>query len=263
MSIDQQRRLEHPGPEARSVTDGRRAGRIKGSYGIDAPYVPILSLLFSALAFVGAGLATSSVTLTWRLLLGVLLLLQGVWYLQATYRGKFRIWARLIDQLQLTGDEAVLDVGCGRGMVLITVAQRLVSGRATGIDLWRTRDQSGNDPDATRANAECNGVADRIELQTADMTLLPFPDGSFDVVTANVAIQNVKDRAERRTTIEEMVRVTKSGGTLLIVDIQYVDQYKEDLLACGASEVAVRRLGPVGWFGNPFFASRLVSAVKP
>jgi hypothetical protein len=39
-------------------------------------------------------------------------------------------------------------------------------------------------------------------------------------------------------------------------------QYRDDLLDCGVQEVVVRRLGPIGWFGNPFFASRLVSAVK-
>jgi SAM-dependent methyltransferase len=262
-SVDQRSHSEHRDAGVRSSPEGRAAGRIKGSYGIDAPYVPILSLLFSALAFVGAGLASNAASLTWRLVLGLALLFQGVWYLKTTYSGKFQIWAGLIDQIQLRGDEAVLDVGCGRGMVLITLARHLVSGRATGIDLWRSRDQSGNDPDATRANAERNGVADRIDLNTADMTDLPFPDASFDVVTANVAIQNVKDRSLRRTAIEEMVRVTRPGGTIIIVDIQYVAQYKEDLLACGAREVAVRRLGPVGWFGNPFFASRLVSAQKP
>jgi SAM-dependent methyltransferase len=263
MSVDQRGRSEHRDPDIGSIPDGRSAGRIAGAYGIDAPYVPILSLVFSALAFVGAGLAPDAVSLAWRLALGLVLLFQGAWYLKTTYSGKFRIWARLIDQIHLSGAEAVLDVGCGRGMVLITLARHLVSGRATGIDLWRSRDQSGNDPDATRANAERNGVADRVDLRTADMTDLPFPDACFDVVTANVAIQNLKDRSGRRTAIEEMVRVTRPGGRIIIVDIQYVGQYREDLLACGARDVVVRRLGPVGWFGNPFFASRLVSAAKP
>ena len=36
----------------------------------------------------------------------------------------------------LTGDEKVLDVGCGRGLLLIGAAKRLKSGKATGIDVW-------------------------------------------------------------------------------------------------------------------------------
>ena len=45
--------------------------------------------------------------------------------------------------------------------------------------------------DATLRNAEIEGVADRITLETADMTALPFPDNSFDVVVSSLAIHNI------------------------------------------------------------------------
>lgn len=64
-------------------------------------------------------------------------------------------------------------------------------GQAVGVDLWRSQDQSGNDIQFTRVNAEHAGVADRIELHTADMTELPFADDSFDVVTSALAIQHL------------------------------------------------------------------------
>lgn len=237
--------------------------RIKGSYGIDAPYVPIISAVAAAgcivLAILAKGTSSTIWWLAWALVIGA----QAVVYMYTTLRGKFAIWTALVDQQRFDGSEAVLDVGCGRGMVLITTALALKDGKATGIDLWRSRDQSGNDPAATTANAELNGVADRIELQTADMTELPFADASFDAVTANVAIQNVKDRGLRRQTISEIYRVTKPSGRILITDIQYVKEYRDDLIACGAKDVTVKRLGIRGWFGNPFFASKLVSAHKP
>jgi hypothetical protein len=66
------------------------------------------------------------------------------------------------------------DLGCGRGAVLIEAARRLPTGRAVGADLWSGKDQSGNSPDATLANAAAAGVADRVEVHTADMTALPF-----------------------------------------------------------------------------------------
>jgi len=65
-------------------------------------------------------------------------------YLYSTLRGKFLIWARLLDDLHLHGDEDLLDVGCGRGAVLLAAALRLPDGRAVGADLWRRRDQTGN-----------------------------------------------------------------------------------------------------------------------
>jgi arsenite methyltransferase len=257
MSIDHRVPVEDLAPR----TYDRR--RIAGKYGIDAPYVPLLSALLGAVALVGAVLAPTTASMTWRLALAVILFSQALVFLHMTVRGKFMVWERLFDQVSLDGDELVLDIGCGRGMVLITAARRLTTGRATGIDLWRAGDQSGNDPVATRVNAHANRVADRIDLQSVDMTRMQLPSATFDVVTANVAIRTVKDRVKRRAAIEEIYRVTRPGGTILLVDTQHVLEYRDDLVACGAEDVNLSGLGPSGWFGNPYVASRLVSATKP
>jgi arsenite methyltransferase len=68
----------------------------------------------------------------------------------------------------------VLDLGCGRGAVLVLVAKLLPRGTAAGIDLWLTQDQSGNAVGATWRNAEAEGVADRVELVTGDIRWLPL-----------------------------------------------------------------------------------------
>ena len=65
------------------------------------------------------------------------------------------------------------------------------------MDLWRRVDQSGNSAEATRRNAVAEGVADRVELHTADMTALPFEDNRFDVVLSSFAIHNISGRAGR------------------------------------------------------------------
>ena len=41
-----------------------------------------------------------------------------------TLRGKHVVWERLIDELALAGDETVVDIGCGRGAVLLLAAAR-------------------------------------------------------------------------------------------------------------------------------------------
>jgi hypothetical protein len=71
--------------------------------------------------------------------------------------------------LHVRGDERVLDMSCGRSAVLIAVARRLTSGRVIGIDLWSTRDQSGNASDVTRRDASLEGVLDRVEIETGDI----------------------------------------------------------------------------------------------
>ena len=107
-----------------------------------------------------------------------------------------RFRERLLDSIPWRGDERVLDVGCGRGLMLIGAARRLTSGRATGIDLWQSEDQSGNRPETTRSNAAAEGVADRVEILTGDARKLPFEPGTFDFVVSSWALHNLYERAD-------------------------------------------------------------------
>ena len=79
-------------------------------------------------------------------------------YIYATKAGKFEVWNRILDDLRLQGDETVLDMGCGRGAVLLATAKRLPRGRAIGVDLWQA-DQTDNSPSATLTNAELENAA--------------------------------------------------------------------------------------------------------
>jgi len=107
-------------------------------------------------------------------------------YLYTTLRGKFVWWADLLDDARLKGDEYAVDLGCGRGAVLVSLAKRLTTGRVSGIDLWRSHDQSGNDIEATKHNARVCGVEDRVELNTGNITTLPYHDAQFDLVVSSL-----------------------------------------------------------------------------
>jgi ubiquinone/menaquinone biosynthesis C-methylase UbiE len=185
-------------------------------------------------------------------------LTQAAIYLHTTLRGKFRCWGRELDALHLRGDERLLDLGCGRGAVLIAAARRLPNGRVDGVDLWRSRDQSGNDIGAARGNARAAAVADRVHLHTADMTALPFADDTFDVVTAALSIHNIPTEDGRRRAVREAVRVLKPGGRLRIADFRFTDRYRDWI----GSAASVRSLGPGYWYGGPWAATRMVQATK-
>jgi len=239
----------------------------RGRYGIDAPNVPAFMglsglVLFTIGAFTlaaGGSLAVAIVCLYWSLWM----LASTASYLYTTRRGKFLVWEELLDGLQLKGSERVLDLGCGRGAVLILAARRLrKGGNATGIDLWSADNQRGNSLAAAQQNAEIEGVADRVELHTGDMRQLPFSDRSFDLVLSSLAFHNIRGRSDRLRALDEAVRVLKPGGKLLIADFRHTTQYADRLRQSGLNDVSIKQLGPRFWYGGPWTATRLVSAAK-
>jgi ubiquinone/menaquinone biosynthesis C-methylase UbiE len=238
----------------------------RGDYGYDAPYA---LLTFAAL---GGGALLAAIASWWTRrghlaamlgLYGAFFLLNALSFLYTTRRGKLRVWEEVLDGLQLRGDERVLDMGCGRGAVLTAVARRLTTGRAAGVDLWSTHDQSGNARDVTLRNASLEGVRERIDIETGDMRALPFPDGSFDVVVSSLAIHNIRSNADRAQAITEAWRVLKPGGHLAIADIRATALYARTLRGLGATGVTRRGLGWRFWYGNPFAGTTLVTAARP
>jgi arsenite methyltransferase len=230
----------------------------RGSYGIDAPYVPLMFIVGAVVSIVLSFFAS---TIIW-LLVAVFFLALAAIYLRTSLSGKFAIWQRLISAAGLRGDERAVDVGCGRGAVTVILAQHLPTGQVDGIDLWRSQDQSGNDEEHTRANLEANAVSDRVTLHTADMRELPFEDGSIDVVTASVAIHNLKDPADRKAAVAAAYRVLKPGGRVIIADIRAVKEYAATLAELGARDIVLKNAGFDGWWSAPWMATTTLVATK-
>lgn len=242
------------------------AVRRQGDYGYDAPYVPTILGSIGIILLIG-------MILLWLIhqpILSIICLLYSLFmlvstgsYLYTTRRGKFQVWAEILAQLRLRGDEQVLDIGCGRGAVLLGAARFLTTGKATGIDLWKTSDQSGNAIEVTRANAELEGVSKRVELCTGDMRELPFDDNTFDIVLSSLAIHNIPEAEGRAKALDEAARVLKPGGWLLIADMRQTQRYAEHLRELDMVEISHSTLDWRFWFGGPWGATRLVRARKP
>ncbi|KAA9156350.1 class I SAM-dependent methyltransferase [Amycolatopsis acidicola] len=189
------------------------------------------------------------------------LALTAVSFSYTTRTGKFQVWARVLAESGLRGDEDLLDLGCGRGAVLLAAAELLTEGRAVGIDLWRP-DQTGNAPEATRRNAELEGVAARVSLHSGDITRLPFEDASYDVVVSSFVLHHIPGAAGRARAIDEAVRVLRPGGRILLADLGHTRAYAARLRALGLTGVTRRNLGWRVWWGGPWFPSHLITATK-
>jgi len=165
----------------------------KPDYGIDAPGV-IRNLLVIGTALIISGvffpiIHLGAVTVRWRQSVfwaggfcvaeGILMLLYAKW-------GKFRHRDRMLNMVPWRGNEQVLDVGTGRGLLLIGAARRLTSGRGTGIDVWSAKDLSGNSLARTQTNVEVEGVKEKVTLKSEDARKLSFPDASIDVVLSKL-----------------------------------------------------------------------------
>jgi cyclopropane fatty-acyl-phospholipid synthase-like methyltransferase len=228
----------------------------KANYGLDAP--GLVKLFFfggGLLVLIGAGL------IAWHkngvlIAVGFTLLFPGItFFLESglmyfsSHHGKLRARDNLLDELHLKGDETVLDVGCGRGLLLLGAARRLSSGKAVGLDLWSQQDLADNRSTATIENARIEGVEQRVEIHNGDMRKMPFGDGMFDAIASSNAIHNIYDRQGRRQAIGEIVRVLKSGGQVALLDFRHTAEYAEDLKTAGMKDV--ERSGLVLWIFPP------------
>jgi arsenite methyltransferase len=192
---------------------------------------------------------------------GASLVTTAVLFIRTTRVGKFEAWADILKSLGLRGDERLLDMGCGRGAVLLAAAKLLPNGRATGVDIWRA-DQTDNSQENTLRNAEIEGVADRIDVRTADITDLPFDDDSFDVIVSSLVVHNIPGAYNRAKAISEAARVLRPGGKLVLVDIFYTNHYARRLRELGWTDTRRRNLGWRMWWG-PGMGTHLITATKP
>lgn len=143
----------------------------------------------------------------------------------------------MAEQLQLKGDEHVLDVATGTGAVALTLARRLPGGRVTGIDL------STGMLGRAEAKAAELGLGNT-SFQAMDMTCLNFPSDHFHGATAAFSLFFVVDM---EACLRGIVRHLKPGGHVVACAftedafIPHVDLFFERIQAYGVE------LPPMSW----------------
>lgn len=106
--------------------------------------------------------------------------------------------------VETTGGERVLDVGCGPGTLLVSLAE--AGADATGIDLVPGH--------VARAQASLAALDLPGRVEVADAEELPFPDQSFDRVVSNNALQFTPNLD---SALREIYRVLRPGGSVRLV----------------------------------------------
>lgn len=116
--------------------------------------------------------------------------------------GGFEATSELLALCHVKEAHEVLDVGCGIGVGPAYIAKSFGC-RVVGVDL------SERMIGWARQRARQERVGALVELRTADVLALPFPDDRFDVVLCESVLTFVEDKAR---AIGECVRVTRPGG---------------------------------------------------
>ena len=206
---------------------------VRTDYGVDAPAV-MRNLFLIGFACLGGALFaphvvhfTSHVAFSMQSLFwpAGFLIGEGLLFLLYVKVGKFRHRDMMLSLHTWRGDEQVLDVGCGRGLLLAGAAKRLTTGRATGIDVWSNVDMGGNSPAATERNLAIEGIEDRCTLVSVPAQDMTFPDASFDVIVSNLCLHNIYSSSQRSYALNHIVRVLKPGGVALISDYKHTREY--------------------------------------
>ena len=112
-------------------------------------------------------------------------------------------WAKtLLQRLQPTGTEAILDIGCGDGKVTAEIAAAVPRGSVIGVDSSAEM----------IAHAAATHRAANLEFLCADARSLPF-DRSFDIAFSNASLHWVDDW---QAVFDNLARCVKPGGRLII-----------------------------------------------
>jgi ubiquinone/menaquinone biosynthesis C-methylase UbiE len=119
---------------------------------------------------------------------------------------------RLIQVLQMAGikgNESVLDIGCGTGTLIIGLKKIYPELMITGLDA---------DPDILKtAGRKLQDTRVTADLVHGVIQQLPFPAGSFDIVTSSLMFHHLPADVKQEG-IKEVRRVLKDSGWFLLAD---------------------------------------------
>ena len=125
------------------------------------------------------------------------------------FRGMYRRLAADVAAVAPDGG-AVLDVGTGPGVLLVELAARRPDLRLTGVDLSADM--------IAAATRNLHPFGERASARVGDVTSLPFPDRSFDLIVSSLSLHHW-DHPE--AAVPELARILRPGGRVYIYDFPF------------------------------------------
>lgn len=181
-------------------------------YGIDAPDYLIS---YSILSIIGIGMGLGfqfGVSKIWISSMGISIIISvsycfGITFgvtvimmLMSTLFFKYLTRRKLFMMLNLYGNENIIDIGCGRGFLIIELAKKLTTGKCYGIDIFDSWGQSSNSIENTKHNANLANVTDKVEIEYGNVCEIPYPDNIFDIAVSSFVLHRVKRHMSKKNT---------------------------------------------------------------
>jgi ubiquinone/menaquinone biosynthesis C-methylase UbiE len=117
-----------------------------------------------------------------------------------------------LEHVPIAPDWRVLDVGCGGGQTIATIAAMTAQGRVDGVDYSAASVAVARE---TNVDSMRSG---RVTVQRASVSHLPFADATFDLV---IAVETHYYWPDVPNDLREIYRVLKPGGRALVVAETY------------------------------------------
>jgi len=256
-------------------------------YGIDAPRIYVL-LIFSLICSSCFGIYLirkpffSSLYLNIILTgLAFLIAIQNIriiaWMLYSSLFQKQKVALQMIDLLEKMngktywqGINNILDVGCGRGLLMNNIAKKMLAEgqkdfKISGIDIFSTKDLLNNSEKNTLETIKKEGIPmDFMEIKNCDAREIIYDNNYFDLIVSSLTIHNVgrtekteqKQREEREKALNEIIRVTKPGGSIMIWELFHAEEIEKFLRSKGLNARKLKE------FKSYSFKSAIIYAKK-
>lgn len=169
---------------------------------------------------------------------------------------KVRAADRMLDGLDLRGDERALDLGCGSGLLCAGLAVRLPEGSVVGVDSWVENDLQPTGRALAKKTLQLAGVK-KVSILTGSVRELPLADASMDLAVSRDVLASLPGKDARREVIEELARVVVPDGRVALLEPFRSRELASLLAAAGFRDV---RRSKRWWILMP--PHRLITATR-